>query len=545
VVVASSSRVRRAFFLFVAASTLLVGGLVGAGGADAAAVTPTVTGVSAGPDHACAVASDRTVWCWGGNAYGQLGDGTKTSSAKPVSVPGLADAVAVAVGTWHSCALTSGGAVVCWGRNSSGQLGNASFNGSLVPVSPTGLTSGVTAIAAAAGHSCALLASGGVQCWGENGTAQLGNDSLLKSSVPVDVSGLTGATAIATGDVHSCAVTPGGAQCWGSNRNAQLGDGTTKRAKTPVAVAGLGAPVTSIAVGSAHTCALTDAGAVLCWGLNTDGQVGDGTTKTRRVPSPVVGLSSGVTAITAGGAHSCAVTAAQAATCWGSNTSGELGSGGPTSWQPVAVVGQGTTTATISAGGTNTCAVTTDDAARCWGSNTVGQIGDGTRGQPAQRRVPMTVWGLTGSSGATYQPDLSVSARKRTGYVGAGVINVSGRKQTLTLRVARGAIGHAFVQVHATGGPADLVFLQGTGLGGRRSAVAAKAAIGRGDVTKALSTGLAWTKVPSVKAVTVSLTITVKATAALRAKTVMTVLSRSSHDPSNVDVTRVVVVVTR
>jgi hypothetical protein len=334
-------------------------------------------------------------------------------------------------------------------------------------------------------------------------------------------------------------------KCWGSNRNAQLGDGTTKRAKTPIDVVGLSAPVSSVAVGSAHTCALTSGGAALCWGLNTNGQVGDGTTKTRRVPSAVVGLSAGVTSIAAGGNHTCAVTAAHAARCWGDNTTGALGSGGPTSSRPVMVVGQGTTTASVSAGGTNTCAVTTDAAARCWGSNSVGQVGDGTRAKPAQRRVPITVWSLTGTSGATYQPDLSVSAKKRAGYVGAGVVNATGRKQTLTVRVARGSVGHAYLKVRATGGQGDVVFLQGTGLGGRRSAVAAKAAIGRGDLTKALSTGLAWTKVAATKAVTMSLTINVKATAKVGSQTVMTILTRSSHDPSKVDVNRVVVVVTR
>jgi alpha-tubulin suppressor-like RCC1 family protein len=544
-VVASSPRVHRAFFVFLAALGLLLGGLAGAGNASAVVAPASVTQVSAGSDHACAVTSSGSVWCWGSNAYGQLGDGTTTNSAKPVAVAGLSTAVSVVVGTYHSCALTGGGAVSCWGRNNLGQLGTGSFAGSLVPAPVSGLSSVVTALAAAASHSCALLDTGGAQCWGQNDAAQLGDGTLLKTNAPVDVSGLTGATAITTGDVHSCAVVAGAAQCWGSNRDAQLGDGTTKRAKTPIAVVGLGTPVTSIAVGSAHTCALTGAGAVLCWGLNTNGQVGDGTTKTRRVPSPVVGLSSGVTSITAGGAHSCAVTAAHAAKCWGNNTSGELGSGGPTVSKPAAVVGQATTTAVLSAGGSNTCAVTTDAAARCWGSNTVGQIGDGTRARPAQRRVPMTVWGLLGTSGATYQPDLSVSAKKRAGYVGAGVINSSGRKQTLTLRISRGAAGRAYVRVRATGGQGDVVFLQGSGLGGRRSAVAAKAAIGRGDLTKALSAGLAWTKVASAKAVTLSLTIRVKATAKVGSQTVMTVLTRSSHDPSKVDANRVVVVVTR
>ncbi len=201
---------------------------------------------------------------------------------------------------------------------------------------------GVTIVAIAAGdfHTCALTNGGGVKCWGYNDSGQLGNGSRsaeAPSPVPGDVVGLSsGVSAIAAGSAHTCALTNmGGAKCWGANHTVfssnfglgQLGDGTTLDRFTPVDVSGLASGVSAITAGGHHTCALRSGG-VLCWGGNFVGQVADGTTTNRYTPTAVSGLSSGVSQIVAGGHHNCALTSAGGVKCWGENTAGQLGDGG-------------------------------------------------------------------------------------------------------------------------------------------------------------------------------------------------------------------------
>ncbi|HQQ62197.1 MAG TPA: hypothetical protein PLF22_01350 [Pseudomonadales bacterium] len=306
-------------------------------------LTSGVTAIAAGKNHTCALTSAGAVKCWGDNNYGDLGNNADSQSDTPVAVLGLTSGVmAIAAGEDYTCALTSTGAVKCWGDNFHGQLGDNTTITRFTPVAVNGLSSGVTAIAAGFNHACALISTGAVKCWGWNSYGQLGDNTTTQRNTPVAVSGLTsGVIAIAAGYQHTCALTSAGAvQCWGWNGNGQLGNNSYTTRYTPVAVSGLTSGVTAIAVGDVHTCALTSAGTVKCWGYNGYGQLGDGTTTTNRLtPVAVSGLTSGVTAIAAGYQHICALINTGGVTCWGNNGSGQLGDGTVlTSYKPTSGV---------------------------------------------------------------------------------------------------------------------------------------------------------------------------------------------------------------
>jgi alpha-tubulin suppressor-like RCC1 family protein len=284
-----------------------------------------VTAIAAANTHSCAVTTAGDVQCWGDNRSGQLGDGTLENRLLPITVSALSGSVrAVTSGSQHTCALTTAGGVKCWGDNSSRQLGHG-YQNYLTPVDVTGLSSGVQAIAAGSFHTCALTTGGGVKCWGSNEHGQLGDGSTLTWDM-VDVVGLSaGVLAIRAGSQHTCALTTGGGvKCWGDNEQGQLGDGTTEPRSTPVDVVGLTRGVQAIAAGGAQTCALTITGGVKCWGANAAGQLGDSTQQDRATPVDVVGLARGAQAISTGAAQTCALTIS-GVKCWGSNDEGQLG----------------------------------------------------------------------------------------------------------------------------------------------------------------------------------------------------------------------------
>ena len=280
--------------------------------------------VSAGNSHSCAVSTAGGVKCWG---LSTLSDGSTTNSAVPVDVVGLGSGVkAVSAGLGYTCAVTLAGAVKCWGDNTYGQLGNGTTTSSAVPVGVVGLGSGVVAVSAGEFHSCAVTSAGAVKCWGHNAFGEVGDGTTAQSVAPVGVVGLgSGVVAVSASGFHSCAVTAGGSvRCWGRNPNGELGDGTTIDSAVPVGVVGLGSGVVAVSASRSDSCAVTSLGAVKCWGY---GDLGAGASTQSAVPVGVVGLGSGAVAVSAGGHHSCVRTSAGAVRCWGDNAQGELGVG--------------------------------------------------------------------------------------------------------------------------------------------------------------------------------------------------------------------------
>ena len=397
------------------------------------------TAVTAGGSHTCGLTVSGGVKCWGDNGYGQLGDGNSlTFSATPVQVSGLASAVsAIAAGESHTCVLTASGGVRCWGNNGSGQLGNNTTVASYVPVQVSGLESGVSAIAASENHTCVLMTAGGVQCWGFNLYGQLGDGSTTNRTVPVPVSGLASAVrAISVGGNNTCVLTTSGVvKCWGSNDVGQLGNGTTSDSALPVPVNGLASGVSAIAVGVNHTCVLPTTGGVKCWGDNGSGQLGDGTTEASHVPVLVSGLASDIiSAIALGYNHTCVLTNMGEMKCWGANSFGQLGNDAidNNSLTPTPVSGLANGLSAIAAGAFHTCALTTSGEVKCWGNNTMGQLGNGTKSN-SPFPTPAGVVGLAGGVSAISLGGLNSCALTSAGGVKCWGANYFGQLGNIDL----------------------------------------------------------------------------------------------------------------
>jgi alpha-tubulin suppressor-like RCC1 family protein len=455
------------------------------------ALASSSVAVTVGFEHACSLTSAGGVQCWGGNASGQLGDGTMTNSMKPVDVSGLSSGVvAISAGFKYTCALTSKGAVECWGENSYGELGiprgsspeTCRYGGepcSTTPVAVSGLGSGVTAISAVSATSCALTSAGAVECWGLNNFGQLGNGTSKGpeaceeintcDGTPGEVSGLGKGVVAISG---TCALTSAGpVKCWGSNTYGQLGDGSsvgpeecyvTRRAcsTTPVEVAGsLGGP-TAISSSFYHSCALTSLGGVKCWGANLGGALGVGTITgpeecqsgaCSTTPVEVSGLGSGITESSVGEVDSCALTSVGGALCWGANAYGAVGDGTTElKTTPVAVKNLSTGVVSNRTGGQSSCALTNTGAVKCWGRDNVGQLG-GNATQTCINRspcspIPVHANGLAATCAAnsgkvTLEPGLSGTAAVQTMKISGSLKGCTGEpfteaKYTATLKTA-------------------------------------------------------------------------------------------------------------
>jgi len=322
----------------------------------------------------------------------------KSAGATVTVTSNVARFVSVAAGGAHTCALTEAGAAYCWGRDERGQLGllpsaDCNIDGTTFPCRRTPAAVGTSLVfkqlTGGDDYTCGLTADGTAYCWGGNSFGQLGDNSSIDRSSPRPVLTSLKFTTIDAGNKHTCALTSDGtAYCWGLNVVGQLGDGTTSDSSVPVAVSG-GLKFQQIVAGgltTGHTCALTTAGAAYCWGRNDAGQLGNNTSdpglqlQVHSSPTAVAGGLTFATISTGLGRHNCALTAARAAFCWGDNTYGELGDESTLTRATPGAVSGGITFIQLSAGGFtgHTCGIAANGAAYCWGDNEVGALGNGT-----------------------------------------------------------------------------------------------------------------------------------------------------------------------
>jgi alpha-tubulin suppressor-like RCC1 family protein len=344
-------------------------------------------GVVAAGDYSCSLGASGQLFCWGDanfNAQNLALTPFPLSNGDQFSALGGANGVA-----GHSCAIRTLGTAACWGSNNWGELGNGAMGG--VSTFPTNVNGPAFAtISSGSTHSCGVTPGGDAYCWGDNVNGQLGDGTTSPRLTPVPVAGGLKFKSIAAGGFYTCGVTTAGAgYCWGNVLDGRLGSlNWSVPQTTPLAVAG-GLTFASISTGFYHTCGVTTTGAAYCWGYGFSGQLGNGTTSSNQpVPSAVSGGIS-FSDISTGRDHTCGITTAGGAYCWGQNIDGRLGNSSTAVavTTPTAVTG-GLTLTRISAGADHTCGVTNAGSVYCWGANNSGQVGDGTQ---TQRLFPVIV----------------------------------------------------------------------------------------------------------------------------------------------------------
>lgn len=291
----------------------------------------TVARPSAGDAHTCARKADNTLWCWGSNNGGRLGDGTTTRRTSPVQVSALgASVVDVSCGSAQTCARKIDGTLWCWGSNNLGAVGDGTTTDALSPVQVTALGPDVAEVAAGFGFTCARKTDGTLWCWGKNVSGQLGDGTKVGHLEPAQVTALGNTVAhVAVGYENVCVIKIDGTTwCWGENLFGGVGDGTTTNRLTPTQASSLKTDAVQLSLHEAHACARKKDGTIWCWGDSHYGSLGqEEGSADRSVPIQVTGFSGPAVELATGRCHSCARLGDATVWCWGYDTHGELGAG--------------------------------------------------------------------------------------------------------------------------------------------------------------------------------------------------------------------------
>ena len=362
-----------------------------------------IVGVAGASGFSMALKSDGTVSVWGDNSSGQFADGRSTLyKASPVQVGTMTTVVSVAAGragnVRHGIAAKSDGTVWSWGSNDSGRLGDGTTLDRIVPAQVSGLNQ-IGKVSAGSSHGLALKSDGTVWGWGCNSSGQVGDGTTTNRSTPAQIAGFTGVIAVASGEDHNLAQkNDGTVWSWGRNEEGQLGDGSRRNRSSPVQVSGLSS-VTSVGAGYWHSFAIKTDGTLWAWGSNDRGQLGDGTHTNRQNPVQVSGLS-GVVAATGGTGFSIALKNDGTVWTWGTNNAGQWGNGSATNndtaldrLAPAQVPGL-TGIVKIAAGSGQCLALKSDGSVWGWGGDSWGQLGSSTTA--IERLSPIQATGLTG-----------------------------------------------------------------------------------------------------------------------------------------------------
>jgi len=351
-------------------SGIITDGVAGFGEiADSYVVEPVqaftnVIPITAGGAHSLTIRSDGTLWAWGWNEYGQLGDGTATDRHRPVQI--LTDVVSVAAGVYHSLAIRSDGTLWAWGRNEYGQLGDGTATDRHRPVQ---ILTDVISVSSRRHHSLAIKSDGTIWVWGWNEYGQLGDGTATDRHRPVQV--LTDVVTVAAGGYHSLAIRRNGTLwAWGKNEYGQLGDGTTTDRLWPTQIL---TDVVSVAAGWYNSLAIGSDCTLWTWGRNEYGQLGDGTAIGRYRPVQVL---TDVVSVAAGGGNSLAIRSDRTLWAWGQNEYGQVGDG--TTISRLSPVQVSIDIASVVAGYRHSLAICSNGTLWAWGWNGRGRLGDGT-----------------------------------------------------------------------------------------------------------------------------------------------------------------------
>jgi hypothetical protein len=339
--------------------------------------TVTFTQISTGGDHVCALTAAGKAYCWGSGYFGGLGYGDTLEAVAPVAVAGGLTFSKIAAGLSFTCALTLNLHPYCWGRNDFGQLGIGTLDVAPHPGPLPVVSSPSFAVINDANTytTCGVSVSGAAWCWGYNGSLQVGDSAGgMRVASPFQVAGGHVFSDVNIGGINTCGLDTGGEiLCWGEYQGAKITDPTMR---------GDSVTYTRLAAGGGHICGILASGKTMCWGYNRYGELGATSFSDHSDTALVVTDGHIFGDITAGGYHTCAISAADhAGWCWGLNADGQLGDGtGVTGdigvGKPIAVAGN-LTWSELSAGNATTCGITIAGVAYCWGSNTGGELGFG------------------------------------------------------------------------------------------------------------------------------------------------------------------------